>query len=407
MRHWDPKLYEQLLGLQVVDMDIRALYEEIDELVRKSKEEDPKLVQLRLDIENIDERIDGARAQHLMYRGTLEDIRSAISGLSTTKSGNVKPRTRSSTEALRIEEEKLGTLVYETERQIKQLERDREDIVREMEGRASEVDSSQQEPEAEIRKLQNRIKKLEAQREKDTEGLPAILLRRYDRLRGSRSGVGLTTLDNGICSVCRMEMPTSIGARLLQGEWIESCPACGRMVAKVTFDPQPEANTGARTSAARKKAATAAVKKAKAKRDAKKAAAAKKPTEKKAADKDASEMKVAAKKTAAKKPAAKKTAAKKPAAKKTTAKKAAAKKKTTVKKPAAKKTAAKKPAAKKTAAKKPAAKKTTAKKAVTKPPAKNGGEKKAAAKKATRQKSRASKKSASSTATKPALSENA
>lgn len=324
MRYWDPKFYEQLLGLQDVDMDIRALQEEIDNLVRKSKEEDPKLVQFKLDLENIEERIEGARAQHLMYKGTLEDIRTAIAGISTTKAGVVKPRTRSSSEALRIEEEKLGTLVEETERQIQQLERDRETVLHEIESRALEVDSTQQEPEAEIRKLQNRIKRLEAQREKDTDGLPPPLLRRYDRLRGSRSGVGLTMLENGICAVCRMEMPTSITARLRKGEWIESCPACGRMVAKVTFDLETAAQAaGTGSGTPRKKTAATPSKKKKIKKAATKATAKEKPAEKKAPTDSAAKKKTPAKKTPAKKAPAKKPAAK-PSAKTTKGKKAAA-----------------------------------------------------------------------------------
>ena len=240
MRHWKPELLEQLLQVQDVDLEIRALDEEILDIYRKSKEEDQLLAQLKRNQEKIEESIITCEAQHEMYVGTLEDIRTAIKGLATTKAGAPKPRTRSSTEALRAEEEKLSALVLETEEQTKQLAEERINTAKQIEERSEEVERLQQGPEAEIRKLRNKIKKFEKLRTDAVQNMPSMLLRKYDRLRSSRSGVGLTTLRHGVCIICRMRMPTAIEARLNNGEMIPSCPACGRMVAKVIINyPKP------------------------------------------------------------------------------------------------------------------------------------------------------------------------
>lgn len=235
MKHRDAKALERLLQVQEIDLKIRSLENQIQEYCRRSKEEDPLLVQLKREQTEIDKSIETLEAQRQMYLGTLEDIRTAIKGLATTKTGAPKPRTRSSTEALRIEEEKLVALLAETEAQSKRLIEDRSSVIERIRTRSSDLEHVQQGPEAELRKVRTKMRKLEKDREEATAGLPPALLRKYDRLRSSRSGVGLTMLIDGICTVCRMQMPTAIIARLALGDHIEICPACGRMVAKVEF----------------------------------------------------------------------------------------------------------------------------------------------------------------------------
>ncbi|MDJ0764906.1 MAG: C4-type zinc ribbon domain-containing protein [Myxococcota bacterium] len=252
MRYWDPKLLEQLIHVQDIDLKVRKLERAIDELHERSKEEDSLLVKLKHELMGIEESAAATEAQHQMYIGTLEDIRTAIQGLATTKSGAPKPRTRSSTEALKIEEEKLSTMVVETEEQIRQLAVQRTNVLKQIETRSAEVEALQQGPEAEIRRIRGRIKRLERSREEAVQGIPPMLLRKYDRLKNSRSGIGLTILKDGVCTVCRMQLPTAIVSRVNNREQILACPACGRMVAKIeiTILPagEPKKQTKAETS---------------------------------------------------------------------------------------------------------------------------------------------------------------
>ncbi len=310
MRYWNPELLEQLLQVQDIDLKIRAHENAIKDYFRRSKEEDPLLAQLKQEVARLEKSLSTTEAQHEMYLGTLEDIRTAIKGLATTKSGAPKPRTRSSTEALRIEEEKLSAMVVETEDQIRELNDERVKVIKRIQGRSVELEKIQQGPEAEIRKIQKKIRRLQRQRDRSTADMPTMLIRKYDRLKSSRSGIGLTIIRDGVCTVCRMQMPTAVVAQLNLGGMIPACPACGRMVARVEYVeitlvrniPEKPEKTPAKKAPAKK----APAKKA----PAKKAPAKKKP---------------------AKKAPAKKTPAKKKPAIKTPAKKAAAKKKATKK----------------------------------------------------------------------------
>lgn len=233
MRQWDSKLLEKLLVIQEIDLQIRGVADTVRELQQRCMREDPQLNTLKAEYQHIAESLESTRAQKEMYQNTLEDIRSAIKGLIANRARAFKPRNRSSTEALRTEEEKLAVLVVETDEQIEVLEKNLQNIQMRIEDRAEEVQRSQQAPEAKIKIYNNQIFDLEQKRSDELEGVPTSLLKKYERLRASRSGVGLTILQDGICRVCRMEMPTGIKSKLLQDEVIDSCPACGRMVARI------------------------------------------------------------------------------------------------------------------------------------------------------------------------------
>jgi predicted nucleic acid-binding Zn-ribbon protein len=398
MRHWDQKWLDQLLRVQDIDLKIRKVDIEIQKLVQRTMQEDPQLNKLKAELAAIDESLTATRAQQDMYQNTLEDIRNAIKGLASNRTGSFKPRTRSSTEALKAEEEKLEVLIGETVEQGDRLAKQATSIRRKIKTRSNEVQSSQQVPEAEIRKHKNRSRRLMKQRRDATKGIPQQLLRKYERLSSSRSGIGLTVMLNGVCGVCRMQMPTGIRFRLRAGETISACPACGRMVARVDRVEEQEEEVAAKGAAKSSKKKTAKKKVAK-KKPAKKKVAKKKPAKKKVAKKKPAKKKVAKKKpakkkVAKKKPAKKKVAKKKPAKKKP-AKKKPAKKKVAKKKPAKKKPAKKKPAKKKPAKKKPAKKKPAKKKPAKKKPAKKKPAKKKPAKKKPAKKKPAKKKKSS------------
>lgn len=428
MSYWNPKLLEQLLEVQDIDIKIRALLSKIGELNRRSKEEDPEIIRLKSELAICEENITTTEAQQQMYMDTLEDIHTAIKGLATTKSGAFKPRTRSSTEALRIEEEKLAALHDETSEQIRLLNAQRQEVQERIKTRAKEVESILQGPEAEIRKLKGKQRRFDKLRDEAAKGIPDSLMRKYDRLRSSRSGIGLTIMRDGVCTVCRMQMPTAVVSRLLNGGRVPVCPACGRMVTKVenseellnpksTTTKKPARKTKAKKTAAKAKVAakqssppeTEASKPAKSAKRAKpeakavkSAAAAKKETKKtpaKVATKKSAEAKAPAQKEVKAKSAAKKPPAKKAADKATTEKKPTAKKKTE-KKPAAKKAAGKKTVTKKAPAKKPVVKKGATKKVTTKAAAKKAPAKKPPAKKTAEKKAPPKKKTSAKKPTK-------
>jgi predicted nucleic acid-binding Zn-ribbon protein len=392
----DTQILEKLLTVQEMDLRIRELTETWNELQDRCMREDTELNALTAQHSEILSSQTAMKAQREMYQTTLDDIRTAIKGLQANRTRAFKPRNRSSTEALRTEEEKLSVLIVEMDEQLTTLRTTTVKIEEAIAVRTEQVRILQQAPEARIKKLRTEIDQIQVERDGAVQDIPGSLLRKYDRLRHSRSGIGLTILQDGVCSVCRMELPTGIRSRVLNDEGISACPACGRMVVRIENSityrkmadqarieqekrmrdeeeaarrEEEEENRKAmieRENARKQAARTKATVKANLQKAAMKSSMEKQRSDKAVvgkSDRIAKKPAPAAKKAVAKKPA---PAAKKPVTKKP----APAAKKPVTKKPApaAKKAVAKKPAP---AAKKPVAKKPApaAKKAVTKKPA--------------------------------------
>jgi len=56
------------------------------------------------------------------------------------------------------------------------------------------------------------------------------LLKRYEQLRAKLNGIGLAKLDGGQCTACRMTLPTNITRALRDGQELQTCDNCGRLL---------------------------------------------------------------------------------------------------------------------------------------------------------------------------------
>lgn len=78
--------------------------------------------------------------------------------------------------------------------------------------------------------LQTEIEALKAHRTEIAATLAADLLDRYERLRGSKNGVGVGRLDGAMCTACRVDLPAERLGELESGPDIAECPNCKRML---------------------------------------------------------------------------------------------------------------------------------------------------------------------------------
>lgn len=60
--------------------------------------------------------------------------------------------------------------------------------------------------------------------------VPKSLLRKYDRIRKARLGIGLVPVVDGFCKGCNMRLPPQLYNILQRGDSIEQCPSCHRIV---------------------------------------------------------------------------------------------------------------------------------------------------------------------------------
>lgn len=85
--------------------------------------------------------------------------------------------------------------------------------------------------QSETARLQKELAVLRPERDRLAAQVEKPLLRRYDEIRASRSGIGLAVTANDICSVCRVKLTPQTVARLREGEELIFCDNCGRLLA--------------------------------------------------------------------------------------------------------------------------------------------------------------------------------
>ncbi len=60
--------------------------------------------------------------------------------------------------------------------------------------------------------------------------VPATLLRKYEKIRAKRLGIGLVPVVDGKCQGCNMRLPPQLYNILQRSETAEQCPSCQRLV---------------------------------------------------------------------------------------------------------------------------------------------------------------------------------
>lgn len=68
-----------------------------------------------------------------------------------------------------------------------------------------------------------------AARELAAKGLPPVLYRRYEMIRGKR-GVAIAQTRDGTCAACHMSLPPQMFHKLRREPSLEQCPSCHRII---------------------------------------------------------------------------------------------------------------------------------------------------------------------------------
>ncbi len=166
----------------------------------------------------------------------VADVRAMMQQLEHSRDKLNRSRTERESNAAQRELEELRKLV-----------RDREDDITKLTSEADAVRTQVETTEAEAKKVQaelgssegdinSRVSEVEAkkkakltEREAALKGLPPILYRRYDMIRGKK-GVAIAQTSDGTCKACNMALPPQLFHRLRREPMIEQCPSCQRLI---------------------------------------------------------------------------------------------------------------------------------------------------------------------------------
>jgi predicted nucleic acid-binding Zn-ribbon protein len=83
---------------------------------------------------------------------------------------------------------------------------------------------------AAARKLAVQIQSLTAQRVQLAAPVAANLMTRYEAIRKSKQGVGISKIEGGLCGGCHTQLPTALITSVERTEAVETCENCGRLL---------------------------------------------------------------------------------------------------------------------------------------------------------------------------------
>lgn len=80
------------------------------------------------------------------------------------------------------------------------------------------------------KKYSGQIRILMGERQKRAGIVPPILLKRYESLRKSKQGIGVTKLVDSRCETCHTNLPSVLVTLVTETDAIETCENCGRIL---------------------------------------------------------------------------------------------------------------------------------------------------------------------------------
>jgi len=83
---------------------------------------------------------------------------------------------------------------------------------------------------AKVKAVEDKLKLLKERRSLILKKIPKDIMAKYEELRAKKSGVAVTVMKNGFCTVCNMEIPVSDADKIRDPEKMYKCPMCGRML---------------------------------------------------------------------------------------------------------------------------------------------------------------------------------
>jgi len=104
------------------------------------------------------------------------------------------------------------------------------ELEKELDGRKKKVEEQKEELDAENEQLRERLAVLDAMQQTVRQKMEPTLLRRCDFLLEKQGGIAVSSVQNGVCQVCHLNIPPQKYIELQRDEAIMHCPHCRRFI---------------------------------------------------------------------------------------------------------------------------------------------------------------------------------
>jgi predicted nucleic acid-binding Zn-ribbon protein len=224
----------QLRALQELDTDIRTLADRADEVPKR-------IGKLRSDLDKARSRLETAQAgitdRKKQYKLAEVELKAAEDKITTYSVQLYSAKTNEQYKAFLKEieaqkkvksgiEDRMIVLMEESEA----LERERGAAEKEHAELAQDTEGKVKSLETELAEIQAALAEREAHRKELAESLPPALLKHYERVRKSKSGVAVVSCKGDRCGGCFNPVPAQRVLEIGREDRIYTCEACSRIL---------------------------------------------------------------------------------------------------------------------------------------------------------------------------------
>jgi predicted nucleic acid-binding Zn-ribbon protein len=223
-----------LLKLQRLDDEIDKLKAEEESIPDRKQEieEGLKAIEARVQVAH-DETIDFAKTRkslEIELDANNDKMNKFQSQLYLVKSNREYEALQHEINDLKEKSSAIEDRVLETLESTEQLTskiKKEEEALKEERARAGQ---EQAELDGQLKELQDQIAVKSDARKRLIVDLDPVLLKRYDRIRKSKGGLAVTSVENGACGGCFRRIPPHEMQNLKKDDRIITCEGCGRII---------------------------------------------------------------------------------------------------------------------------------------------------------------------------------
>jgi uncharacterized protein len=244
---------QSLIELQKADAEILRLREEIASLPRKVAAIEEKLAGTKAVLEGAKNAVKADDAARRKYETAIQDLQQKISkyrdqmlDVKTNEQYRaLQHEIDFSQQEIRSTEDKILDLMVNAENREKQVKSAEADLKAE----TAEIEKEKKETRERTAKDEKQLAEWNAKRDKLREGVPADLLRHYERVAKFRK-TGISEVRDQKCMACQVMLRPQTYNDVRSGTQVVMCESCQRIL---YFDPATEAAVERTTAPVRKR----------------------------------------------------------------------------------------------------------------------------------------------------------
>ncbi|MEN6437377.1 MAG: C4-type zinc ribbon domain-containing protein [Syntrophobacter sp.] len=177
---------------------------------------------------------DNARKMHKSLEASIADLEGRLTR-QKSRQGDIKTNKEYQAVIKEMEETKKEITrnedsALELMHTVEKLGGELEQLEKEVAEKRKKLDEDKAVLELESSQLKGRLDRLEQIRQKVRERIEPDLLKRTDFLLLKQAGVAVSSVENGVCQVCHMNIPPQKFIELQRDEALLQCPHCHRFL---------------------------------------------------------------------------------------------------------------------------------------------------------------------------------